>query len=519
MISTRMLFPDTERKIENEMVWNYKDIMYDLDIDFILKKMSGNDDFVYNACRKVLFNPVYDAEVIRYRQEAVKDAINNPDTVKNIYFTLRQSVEDAKKRHFWVSNSNPEFNLHISLAVLEIYLGSMEKLRSLIEINVSRFSSKAFSQLFQMIIQEFNDSYIHEIRDHIHNLSFPRGVYVRGKLGKGLSLTDFTLLVPDTKSPGLFGRVRNLRERRFTFTLDSRDEIGAQVMANMRSRSLKAVSEIVTSSSENFLRFINDLMEEIAFYVGCIQLHYELEQIGVEHAFPTVLEEDSNFLYFSGLYDVALALRQGIPPVVNSLDRDQTELIFISGANRGGKSTLLRAMGQASLMMMAGMFVGSKSFGSRLYKGIYTHFRREEDADLRMGKFDEELSRFSEIVDHLKPCSLVLFNESFSSTNEIEGSEIASGIIDALLERNIRIIFVTHSISLLEKYSGKHGVVFLVAERLSNGTRTFRFIRSEPQATSFGMDIFKQVFRDVPGLIDQATINTMPGYDSSFPHA
>ncbi len=58
---------------------------------------------------------------------------------------------------------------------------------------------------------------------------------------------------------------------------------------------------------------------------------------------------------------------------------------------------------------------------------------------MRSGKLDEELSRCSEIVDQITPDAVVLFNESFASTNEREGSEIARQITSALLERRVKI--------------------------------------------------------------------------------
>lgn len=57
----------------------------------------------------------------------------------------------------------------------------------------------------------------------------------------------------------------------------------------------------------------------------------------------------------------------------------------------------------------------------------------------RERKLDEELHRMSEIVDMVSPNSLVLLNESFASTNEHEGSEIARQIIRALMESDIKV--------------------------------------------------------------------------------
>ena len=57
---------------------------------------------------------------------------------------------------------------------------------------------------------------------------------------------------------------------------------------------------------------------------------------------------------------------------------------------------------------------------------------------MRSGKLDEELSRMSDIVDNLSPNCVVLLNESFSATNEMEGSEIAGQVVRALAKARSR---------------------------------------------------------------------------------
>ncbi|MER8376744.1 hypothetical protein [Mesorhizobium sp. M1409] len=44
----------------------------------------------------------------------------------------------------------------------------------------------------------------------------------------------------------------------------------------------------------------------------------------------------------------------------------------------------------------------------------------------------------SEIVDHMASGSMVLFNESFAATNEREGSQIVTQIVNALTEEGSR---------------------------------------------------------------------------------
>ena len=169
---------------------------------------------------------------------------------------------------------------------------------------------------------------------------------------------------------------------------------------------------------------------------------------------------------------------------------------MITGANQGGKSTFLRSVGQAYLMMQAGMFVPAASFAASVSTGVFTHFKREEDVTMEMGKLDEELDRMSVIAGQITSGCLLLCNESFASTNEREGSEIARQVIRALTEAGIRVIFVTHLYDLAERYFAQHdpATLFLRAERQPDGHRTFRLPAGEPLPTSYGQDLYQQVF-------------------------
>jgi DNA mismatch repair ATPase MutS len=102
----------------------------------------------------------------------------------------------------------------------------------------------------------------------------------------------------------------------------------------------------------------------------------------------------------------------------------------------------------------------------------------------------------SGIVDQIPPNSMLLFNESFAATNEREGSEIARQVVCALLEKRIKVFFVTHL------YEFAHGLfertmtdaIFVRAERKADGTRTFRLAEGEPLQTSFGEDLYREIF-------------------------
>jgi DNA mismatch repair ATPase MutS len=189
--------------------------------------------------------------------------------------------------------------------------------------------------------------------------------------------------------------------------------------------------------------------------------------------------------------------------VGNAADAAGKNLTIVTGANQGGKSSILRGIGLAQMMMQCGMFVGAEAFNAELCTALFTHYRREEDATMKSGKLDEEPARMSEIVDRIAPNSMLLFNESFAATNEREGSEIAKQIVLAMLEKHIKIFFVTHLHEFARGiYDRKNeDALFLRAERMADGTRTFRLLEGEPLEASYGEDLYSQIFSfdgDVP---------------------
>jgi DNA mismatch repair ATPase MutS len=238
------------------------------------------------------------------------------------------------------------------------------------------------------------------------------------------------------------------------------------------------------------------LRTELAFYMGCLNLHAKLAEKGEPMTFPKPIDAKERKHSVRGLYDVCLALTLKTKVISNDIDADDKEFVIITGANQGGKSTFLRSIGVSQLMMQAGMLVPAESFCADVCRRIFTHYKREEDTTMKSGKFDEELKRMSEIVDNLVPDSLLLFNESFAATNDREGSEIARQIVSALLEKRIKVFFVTHLYDFAHRFyeDKRTSGYFLRAERQPDGSRTFKLIEGEPLETSYGEDLYKRIF-------------------------
>ena len=344
-----------------------------------------------------------------------------------------------------------------------------------------------------MLERELSAEYLSEVRGHLERLAFKRGMLMRAVLGESNEGTDYVLLRPARDDRNWLRRLVARTLAAWSFTLDPRDEAGSNALGGIRDLGVNPVANVLAQSVEHVDRFLQRLRVELAFYVAAINLHERLRSLGPT-CFPGPTE--GRCRAFHRLGDASLALSSGRAVVGNDADATGKNLIIVTGANRGGKSTLLRSVGLAQLMLQAGLFVSAESYAAGVCTGIFTHAKREEDASLVSGKLDEELARASAIVDHIRPGALLLLNESFAATNERQGAEIARQIVDALVERGVGIVYVTHNYDFAHRYHERRArdVLFLRAERRDDGTRTFKLVPGAPEATSYAEDLYAKVF-------------------------
>ena len=406
-----------------------------------------------------------------------------------------------EKKDYWSSvGRHPGLVLSGSIRALEVFTDVLLKLRRVAEEQAGRFESRAFTTLFAMLKKELSDEYLAAVHEHLAELKFKHGVLLSAALGRGNATGNYLLRKPHGETKGWLARLLGKAPPGYTFRLHPRDEAGGRILSDMHDRGINLVANAVGQSRDHVLSFFVTLRTELAFHVGCLNLHEQLAALDEPASFPRPVPAGQRRHRFSELYDVCLALTMKRRVVGNSTDADGKSLVIITGANQGGKSTFLRSVGLAQLMMHSGMFVPARSFEAELCSGVFTHYKREEDATMKSGKLDEELSRMSDIADHVGADALVLFNESFAATNELEGSEIARQVASALLEKRVKIFFVTHQYEFARRFfeSKANAVLFLRAERKADGTRTFRVPEGEPLPTSFGQDLYGEIFGAEP---------------------
>jgi DNA mismatch repair ATPase MutS len=488
------MHPDRDLDLERPLPANAEALEQDLELGTILDVMAMGDHYLRRLAERALLLGLTDPEAIHYRQQILADCLAHPTVVRELYQLTVEGGDTKKNARFYWFRDSPDSLLQKSVGMLTMLADVLARLRKLTEDNTAEFHSAGFGRLFATLERELDDEYLRTVADHLRELRFRRGALLSASLGRANRSTNYVLRKP--REQRLLERITPSGPASYSFTIADRDDYGMQALSDMRGRGINLVANALAQSTDHILDFFATLRAELGFYIGCLNLHAQLAAKGLETCFPDPLPAGERTTSARGLYDAALAFHLPAPPVGNDLDADGRQLVIITGANQGGKSTFLRSVGLAQLMMQAGMVVTASIYRASICDGVFSHFKREEDPTMTRGKLEEELNRMSEIADQIAPNSLLLCNESFASTNEREGSEIARQVIRAMVEANVTVFFVTHLYDLADSLHDQQPAttLFLRAERHPDGQRTFRMTPGKPLPTSYGQDSYRRIF-------------------------
>jgi len=497
----------------------HEDLTQDLELTTLLYAMTAGDRLLLDVSTRVVLASLTDPEAIRYRQRVLADCLAEPEVIRQMWAVAVAALED-KRGIFGVyggSYQTPSSNLWGAVSHLEAYVARLKQLRQLVDDHGEKFSSDGMRALCATLQRELDDEYFDEIGRHLKQLRFRSGELISAELGWDNSGINFVLRDPRDTRPWWRERLGIGPRASYSFTIPPRDESGGQILEDLASRGLNLVANAAAQSADHIRSYFTVLRAELGFYVGCLNLADRLAAKAVPVAVPSPQPESPPKLVCTDLRDPCLALRSEGTVVGNDVKADGKSLFIITGANSGGKSTFLRSVGLAQLMMQCGLFVTAQSYQANVSRGIFTHFIREEDSSMTSGRLDEELRRMSTVADEIGPHCLMLFNESFAGTNEREGSEIGHQIVRALLEAHITVFFVTHRFEFAERFRREQpdSTLFLRAEREPDGRRNYKLAVKEPLPTSFGEDLYYQLGgwldEDGPGIPAAAATQSASG--------
>ena len=480
------------------------------------------DEYLKLAVKKVMRIPLRAKEEIVYRQDVIQDCIKKKTMVADLYKLSTDLLEEWEKlgrKNNGMGVRDAKGKLITDLRILKLLVEGISRVRTMLEDNIEGLASEGFTALYERLTENFSEDFELNIRDILKALTFfsdatgkkeVRGdfvlyfpkVQIDCGLTDGLKISDLklehieTVIKQNANPRGIIAKLQSTITSLTPGIIPLYDE---QAMmgdaAALEYMTVNYVYSICSSLVSEYGSFFDQLRFQTAFYLGVVNIRSHLQCYHIDYCFPEVGEPGS--LKYEDLKEVVMNLEQGGEVVGNSGCLDGKRLVIITGANQGGKSTFLRSIGIAQVMFQCGLPVAAKSYRSGLYSSIFSHFTRREDSAMNSGRLDEELRRMDQIVSNLDKNSLLLFNESFATTTEKEGSAIAYDIVRALKEAGVRIITVTHLLSFAQrvyKESKEDAAVdFLSAEHLEDGSRTYRMIPHEPEITSFGLELYDKV--------------------------
>ena len=320
---------------------------------------------------------------------------------------------------------------------------------------------------------------------------------------------------PANAEVGLLESVQQLAETSFILrnplTMMSLARVPAadgssNVPRQMDSAASMLASRIARKLRDTLSRYLNvsvrdiaALIPELVFYTRWAEFIEKKTKEGWRFCKPEARQEKTGpaGMEAQGLYNLKLISSEKPEAVVpNDLAFDETNRVYVlTGANRGGKTTVTQAVGQLFLLAQSGVSVPADRFVYDPADRVLTHFPADEDRTLDLGRLGEECRRFKEIFSGTTPDSLLLLNETFSTTSFEEGYFIAADAVRAILQRGARTIYNTHMHKLAQDLDteintgeAKGKAVSLVAET-KDGKHSFRVKVAPPEGRSFARDI------------------------------
>ncbi|MFB7716186.1 MULTISPECIES: DNA mismatch repair protein MutS [unclassified Nocardia] len=268
------------------------------------------------------------------------------------------------------------------------------------------------------------------------------------------------------------------------------NEVEEQVIAAVIDQH-PAVFERLGRHAERYRDFIDPVIArfdaEVRFYLDYLRLVRGLRARGMPFCYPEVTAEFAGIEVVDG-FDAALgfALAKRQATVVrNGFRLDGRERVLaVTGPNQGGKSTFARMVGQSLYLAALGCPIPGTRARTMLPDNVFTHFIRADDIEDPHGALAQELTRMRDILDRLTARSVVVLNESFSTTTASDAVAIGADVVGRIIERGAVAVYVTF---LDELATVRPEVVSMVAgvESGDDPVRTFRIERRLPDGLAY----------------------------------
>lgn len=461
-----------------------------------------------------------DIDVIKYRQEVFADMMENPQLCE-ILMKASPILADIAEIRRMSQDTEPSEGYLYSITEVELYVSAMELLADGLYPMIDNFKSSALVSFAKRIKELTQSEYYINLNKKLKELTSR----VREVKSVTIGVNLDSRLRPDTagvlsvnnerfKSGVLLEKILRLDFKNDEYTCISslipfkKGQSDNQQIA-LTNAFNGALNEVFKSSMRSWRKtlqsyvlenadFLIKLLPEIEFVVKGTELITILKQTGNPICFPKLSAMEEKKFDVKGIYNPVVASKIDGLMVENDFVFDKNGQFYVlSGPNRGGKSVITCAVGLTFALAQLGLPVPAVSAEISPVDAIFTHFPTGSEDTIDKGRLGEECARLDEIFTSVTENSLVLLDESLSSTGSFEGAYIAAEVLSGFSMVRCRGIFSTHLHELSamigdinEKCSAQGGAMIdtLVAG-IEDGQRSFKIRRAKPDGKSYAKDI------------------------------
>lgn len=471
---------------------------HDLNLDQIVAAViSGRDEY---RLAPFFYSPLADVDAIVRRQEIFADLENVPvkdaiTTFAQIMRDVRTHVAQSAKLHYRYQKERWHLN------AVELYCDAISRLgadlaraaprsRGLVALRdyVTGYSqSEAFTSLAR------------ETGSLLHDLSEVRYcLLIKGSritVGRYDGEPDYSGVVDKTFEKFKRGGPKDYRARfRLSVEMNHVEAGVLDLVAKLHPKIFAALDDSCTRHRGFIDDTVGTFDREIQFYLSYLDYLGPLRAAGLGVCYPQV-SADSKDVEATGTFDLALAAkltRDHAAVVCNDFFLSGPErILVVSGPNQGGKTTLARTFGQLHHLAWLGCPVPGRD--ARLFLGdqIFTHFEREEDIATLSGKLEDELKRIHHILADATSASILILNESFTSTTLQDAVYLSKEVLSRVSDLDAICVCVTF-LGELSTLNDKTISMVSTVDPADPAVRTYQLVRRVADGRAYALALAKK---------------------------